>query len=322
MSTTHHSPLRSSYTAAGEMPWKLLRAEGAIGDGKIRPVHLQLIPTNRCNGRCPWCSCANVDRAEELGDGELLAVLRFFAKRGTQAVTFTGGGEPTLHRALVPALLMARQWGMECGLVTNGLVWSRAKRTELELADEALTWARMSIVDTVGRYDCDRVARFCENLPRVDVGVSFTVTEGVNLETAAALCRLAERAPNLTHVRFVQDIVQPDRASMDRLVARCQPLSAKAIFQYRDRFQPGAAACLLSRLKPLIGADGHVYPCCGVQYAAEDARCLPARFRMGHWSEFDRLVPFDGSICRKCFYGPYNETLARLIAPMHHEAFV
>jgi hypothetical protein len=219
-------------------------------------------------------------------------------------------------------LVLARELGIECGLVTNGLAWSRARPAELELADESLTWLRMSIVDTTCDYDIDQVRRVCDNLPHVDVGLSFTVTGEVNMNTAVALARLVNRLPNLTHVRFVQDIVHPVRATMDQVVAACGPITTKAIFQYRDRYTPGASPCLLSKLKPLVGADGYVYPCCGVQYAAEQVRCLPERFRMGRWSEFHNRDPFDGSVCRRCFYHDYNRVLARLAVPLTHEVFL
>lgn len=314
--------LPTHYTAASQMPWKLFRCDQAVVAGTVRPVHLQLIPTNRCNAKCSWCSCAGDDRSTQLSGLELLQILRYFARQGTKALTVTGGGEPTLHPQLDTLLAVARELDIDTGLVTNGLLWSRMKPAQLEMANSLLTWVRMSIVDTVGPYDCDRVSRLCQNLPQVDVGLSFTVAAEVNLDTAVALCRLADDHPNLTHLRFVQDICHPVAESMDRVAEACRGLTPRAIFQYRTDHTPGATRCRVSKLKPLVGADGYVYPCCGVQYASANLRCLPNRFRMCHWTAFHRTPSFDGSVCRKCFYNDYNTTLTRLITPIQHQRFV
>ena len=57
---------KHSYTAAGTFPVKLLRIPHLLHrmvDGQyITPYHLQLVPTNRCNLCCEWCSCENENR--------------------------------------------------------------------------------------------------------------------------------------------------------------------------------------------------------------------------------------------------------------------
>lgn len=315
--------LTKSYTAADTFPWKLLRHETAVANGAIRPVHLQLIPTNRCNGGCRWCSCAEVNRSESLETAEMGDILRYFAALGTKAVTFTGGGEPTLHSGLIETMALARSLDMEVGLVTNGLEWSEKTRRQLAAADAMLRWARLSVVRPEGPYATDRVVRFADNLPSVDVGVSFTVTAGADCHLAAAVCRAAAKAENVTHVRFVQDILHPDALAFRRVQEACAAVSRKAVFQKRDRDVPGTNRCLISRLRPLVGADGHVYPCCGVQYAADPPpRKLPIEFRVCHWSQFHLAPPFDGSPCRRCSYAAYNELLAGMTAEVRHERFV
>ena len=312
----------ASYTSANQMPWKLLQAREALTDEAIPPLHVQLVPTNRCTGRCSWCSCANEDRSLELDLGEIIDILCYFSDLGTRAITITGGGEPTLHPHLEDLLLLARQRDIQCGLVTNGLGWSRKTPEELLLANELLSWLRMSIVDTVGNYDCQRVRRISTVLPGVDVGLSFTVARQVNLRTAVTLCQYAAELENVTHIRFVQDITNPVASTRDQVVAACRPITDKALFQYRADHGRGTKDCLLSKLKPLVAADGYVYPCCGVQYAVEQARRLPERFRMCHWTQFHKTGHFDGSICRRCFYVQYNETLSGLRKPLEHARFL
>ena len=80
-------------------------------------------------------------------------------------------------------------------------------------------------------------------------------------------------------------------------------------------------------MKPVIGANGGLYPCCGTQYA----EAVPSKdYSVGmFWAtdgEIDDIWEnqqnFDGSRCVKCYYSHYNSLLAKLIDPIDHEAFV
>jgi radical SAM protein with 4Fe4S-binding SPASM domain len=64
------------------------------------------------------------------------------SRMGVRAITFTGGGEPTLHPRFLEMIETARAYGLEVGLITNGLAFS------LELAEMALPllkWVRFSL---------------------------------------------------------------------------------------------------------------------------------------------------------------------------------
>lgn len=315
----------SSFTAAGQWPWKLIqRASECVVDGEIRPVHLQLSPTNKCDyGKCPWCSCSGVDRSQELDiQHDIKPLLRYFHELGTKAVTITGGGEPTTHPCLKDTLEYACRLGIEVGLVTNGVSWGR-EGVDLQWANEMLTWLRVSTVDPSGEPRSDRVVNICRSLPDVDVGVSFTVPKDVNLAAAQAICTVVEETPNLTHVRFVDDILDPSAEAMRMVILGCRYITKKAIFQPRFEFTAGMNPCLISKLKPYVDASGYVYPCCGVQYTLlDEVRCMPERTRMCHWSEFQRTAAFDGSICQKCYYEKYNVALLNMTEKLRHERFV
>jgi len=87
------------------------------------------------------------------------------------------------------------------------------------------------------------------------------------------------------------------------------------------------APCLLSILKPVIGVDGYIYPCCGTQYALEDpARDYDRAMRMGKIEDLEDIILnqafFNGSICHKCYYSQYNEALDVMIKGLKHESFV
>lgn len=312
-----------SFTAASGLPWKLLQNKGCVVDGKIRPVHLQLFPTNRCDwNKCAWCSCHGVDRTKELSLGEIRDIFAYFARLGTSCVTITGGGEPTAHRHLREIMEDALRHDIEIGMVTNGMKWSRPD-IDIGWANIMLTWLRISTVDPHAEPDTDRFKRICERLPDVDIGISFTVPNNVNIAYAKALCEIADSITNLTHIRFVDNIMSPDSLAMAAVKQACDGITSKAIFQERAKWVRGAPACLISKLKPVIDATGKVYACCGAQYSIKEYEgFMPQAMCMGHWSDFSTMLPFDGKVCDKCYYDLYNIALKHMTERLDHERFV
>ena len=313
-----------SFTAASTLPWKLLKNDGCVIDGKIKPVHLQISPTNRCNANCSWCSCSEVDRTQELPIDEIIRIFGEFEILGARAVTITGGGEPTIHPDIQRILYGAAECGFNIGMVTNGLLWGK-KGADVGSANNLLTWLRVSTVEPSGKPQVDRVKTICERLPDVDVGISFTVPADVNIAAAVALCEIVDGLPNLTHIRFVQDILYPDssESAMTSVCLRCRDITDKAIFQSRNVFTKGHNPCWISKLKPYVDANGYVFACCGFQYAHPDSlRKLNHKFSMCHWSWFYNTSAFDGSVCQKCYYNSYNLLLDNMVTPLEHQNFV
>ncbi len=109
------------------------------------------------------------------------------------------------------------------------------------------------------------------------------------------------------------------------LCGKLENISPKLIFQQRDEWVRGQTPCHLGLLKPLVGADGYVYPCCGIQYSEIPGTApwtLPHEARMCHWEDFGSAQPFDGTQCAKCYYDDYNKILDLMVAKVGHRDFV
>jgi organic radical activating enzyme len=256
---------------------------------------------------------------------EIHEMLTYFSDLGMKAITITGGGEPSIHPDIEAIIEACHTLGVKVGIVTNGLKWNRDEEN-ISYIDRTTTWMRLSVIDTIGRgekkYDGGILTRMASKLPNVALGVSFTVADEVNVTTAMDILKRANDLPNVTHVRFVQDILSPNDETMSRLRDFCLLENAKAIFQFRSEFTRGTKECLISLLKPVVDATGYVFPCCGVQYASEDTRRMPEAYRMCHWRDFHRTEHFDGSKCIKCYYTDYNSALIQLLSKLDHEEFV
>jgi len=302
----------TSFTAAGSLPLKLVKNRGfldALPD--IRPVHVQFIPTNRCNLKCSFCSCANVDRGEEMRFAEIEVLIEHLAKVGTQSVTITGGGDPLMHPRIDDIIAKFAEHGIEMGLVTNGTLFGKVKPESLSL----LTWCRISCSDERSLPDLSTVVQ-----ADTDWAFSYVLSAKPNLDNLRDHIEFAE-AYGFTHVRVVSDLLDVEHSKVSEVREHFD--SELVIWQDRQEYTRGVKDCRISLLKPVIGPDGLVFPCCGVQYAQQEASLdLPESMAMGYWGDIGNLTCFDGRQCAKCYYEGYNTLLAALVDDIEHVPFV
>jgi MoaA/NifB/PqqE/SkfB family radical SAM enzyme len=318
-----------AYTAAGVLPLKLLRNEplmDGLRAGRIAPVHVQFMPTNRCNLNCSFCSCAKRDRGLEMTADDADSLAASLKRLGTQSVTITGGGEPLMHPRINDIVDSFYRSAIEVGLVTNGLLLGRLSPYALN----SLTWCRISATDE-RPFDAGPLDGAVETGELVDWAFSYVAGRNFN---GPNLCRYVEYANSheFTHVRVVTDLIDLDNSVDMDAVRDCLREAgvddSRVIYQGRKQYDPGMKRCLISLLKPVIGPDGFITPCCGAQYSSEkmDLDC-PESMRMGHVRDIEAIYRdqkcFNGKRCVRCYYGSYNEMLDYLLAaPPAHASFV
>ncbi len=119
------------------------RISGWLSGGLSRPITFELDITNRCNNKCPSCFGFHPGLdAAQIKRSDIRRILRQVKAAGGKAVTFTGGGEPTVHPDIAHALRYARSLGLDTALITNGLKLDAGlARTVLETC----TWTRISL---------------------------------------------------------------------------------------------------------------------------------------------------------------------------------
>jgi len=318
--------MKASFASAGQFPLKLLTLRGLverIKHGEIPPVHVQFIPTNRCNLKCGFCSCRARDREQEMSLDEAREMLRTFVRLGMETMTITGGGEPCLWGPLSEFIGLAVAEGVGVGLVTNGTKLSGLKAS----AVEQLAWCRISCSD-----EANRIGTFwtvVEAAKSVDWAFSYVFTAAPDMANFHEHVKFA-REHKFTHMRAVSNITDlesaPDMEAV-RLLTRETAGDLEMIYQDRQTFTRGAERCLISLLKPVIGPDGKLYPCCGVQYArGEMDLSLPDAMCMGSVGEARQIWAqqraFDGRVCERCYYDGYNGLMEMVQGRLKHEAFV
>lgn len=325
--------LTSSFTSADTFPVKIIRDPDLVNSiryGFIPPRHPQILPTNACNLNCGFCSCRDRNKELSLDFHKLMETIEVLIKLGARAFTITGGGDPLMYPDISSLIFRIHVRNAEVGLVTNGLLLADKARIDPS-AITALSWCRVSASD-----EDDHTSAYLgvvETHRTVDWAISYVLTSKPDIDNIVKHIEFANKY-EMTHIRLVSDLLSLDQVTSmvnirKQLIARGVSLS-RVIFQERKVYTNGAKKCLISLLKPVIGADGHIYPCCGVQYATDDInRDMPKSMSMGTIENlldrfgFDEQKCFDGSVCTKCYYSAYNTLLSTLLTnDISHGEFV
>lgn len=319
---------KEAYTSASTLPVKLLRYKDQCisNEGILNPVHVQYNPTNKCNLSCEFCSCKDRDKGMEIPLDLMSHSIETFTAIGMKAVTITGGGEPLMYSHLDPMVHQLRDHNVEVGLVTNGLLLGKSRDIF-----SMIKWCRISVSDD---RDVEKLIWILVHSHvlefSVDWAFSYVITKDLNLWKLIDIIKFAN-TNNFTHVRLVSDLMNlnevPTMLAIKEKLSECNVDVSRVIFQGRKLYEQGMEKCNLSLLKPVVGADGWVYPCCGIQYALpKTSRDYPLEARMCHLSEISKYFagqkPFNGIHCNKCYYSDYNRVLEAYKERYEHGLFV
>lgn len=314
----------NSYSSAGSVPYKMFKNKELmkyLEEGIIPPVHVQFIPTNRCNANCSFCSCSERDKKLEMPISEIREMVPVLRALGCQSVTITGGGEPLMHPDIIEIMMLLDDYGIKIGLVTNGTL---INTSGINL--NRITWCRVSCSDETkleGRV-LQELTEAVTRSPNVDWAFSYVLPSNATRDTYINLWEYLKfaRANNFTHVRVVSNLLDIDNSVIDEVSDTFYD-EDNVIWQHRQEWSCGKKECLISLLKPVIGPDGRVFPCCGVQYAEEEpALDLPDSMSMGHWTGLSNMKNYMGLRCVKCYYDNYNVALQAMLDDIDHKEFV
>ena len=157
------------------------------------PINLEINLTNICNQRCIWCTYDYLhSNSCSLGDNEVENLLRDANKLKIKSITWTGGGEPTIHKSFNRFALQAASYGIKQGLNTNCLL---LENDIIDIICNNFTYIRISLdAASPGTYEqChgikgekwnkvinnikDLVEQKQKLKSNVTVGISFLISE-------------------------------------------------------------------------------------------------------------------------------------------------
>lgn len=308
-------------------PFKLISNETSLKRilaDDLKPVHVYLHPTNKCNLDCEFCSFAKRERGQELKIDNIISYYNRY-KNSIKATTITGGGEPLMYKAL-PRLIeiLKEDFNNDVGLETNG----KALLNVDSQMYEYLKWCRVSL--NSHELEKDDVIEKIRKVANKKADWSVFYVCGKDSEKDAYFINkiIKKIGKKLIYVKVVHDILKKDhrvKNVSNILKSVYKTNTEKIIFQEQPYFTKGDKHCRIWKLRTVIAADGSIYPCGRVHLAkVNSSLCFEKHQKIGSMLDPDvyNVDSFDGSQCEMCYFDLYNKIINASIEGYKHNNFI
>ncbi len=291
---------------------------------QARPVMFHISPTNICNMVCSHCCFSGRDKTIELDPVKLLEYLHDIRMLGVKAIEWTGGGEPTMYKALGDITKIAKDMGFSIGMNTNGIKYKE------DLDYSLFDWVRVSL--NVFDMNID-FREWKSNVKRIQeqtkVTACYIAGNEFKLETLYKIFDFAEEYKIYT--RLAPDCIQ-DKEGIKALISDLKDIvdDIKPPFIMLSDFnifleERKENNCLIHMLKPFLFTDGYVYACPSSELAVENGKTVQKEFRICKAEDiFDyymnnfEVKKFN---CSYCKYTNQNNILTDVITEVEDERF-
>ena len=194
---------------------------------QIVPINIEVSTCGFCNASCPWCFYSNEQLKKNLDTDIISKFLLDVELFGVKAITFTGGGEPTLHPDFNKIIALTN---MDKGLITNALKipkfdptifsWIRVSKTDKELNLESLKILRECrkigiCINYTG--DEDELKRILEVAYKIDVDY-VQVRPALNMNGEKTFIKV----PSITDSKLLITEYKFEEAKKDREYKKCE----------------------------------------------------------------------------------------------------
>ncbi len=266
------------------------------------PIYVRVKPTNLCNHNCFFCVYASgyrreetanvvnsgmhedIDHSDVIPTEKMMEILEDFRDIGVRAVTYSGGGEPLMHRDIVPIMRRTLEYGLDLSIITNGQLLTKDRAEVLRDAK----WVRISMDYTnpdelvkqrgVSGGSFGVILNNIENFAKVKKGGDLAVNFIVHQDNYKSLFDFAKILKNcgVENVRFspmwvpeFTEYHEPIADAVNEQLARAGEL-VDSTFSVNTSYNISAKSfspdrpyhkCFFMQIVPVIGADQLVYTC-------------------------------------------------------------
>ena len=332
--------------------------------GRPAPVNVEIDLSNRCSLGCEWCHFAYThtrgplagkrDKPHDaVGGGDLMdealagAILEQLHENGVKSITWTGGGEPTLHPAFNPIIKRAYVLGFEQGLYTHG---GHVNEQMAVLLKKFFTWAFVSLDECtpetykaskgVDRFQAatDGIRRLVAAEGKATIGVGFLL-HSKNFNQVRQMVELG-RELGVDYVQFRPTVhfeqdapskLTEDTTWINGAISHLNgyahdPLVIADIERFRMYHRwngHGYSTCNWSALQTVITPNGKVWRCTNKR-EHPDALLgdLSVESFADVWARSGGSCKVDAACRILCRGHIPNITLDKVMQPMAHGAFI
>lgn len=286
---------------------------------RSHPIVMHIMPTERCNLKCEFCSVAHREALPDLPFDIAAEALLAMHDRGLKAVILSGGGDPTLYPQINDLLELIYDMGIEAGMITNGV--ALATKIRMDYINR-LKWLRIS-ANTLDYLEDIAVPDLASS--NVTVGFSYIWNPKSDTRWPYVQRKITGFRKNIkiAYVRLLPDCNLPthELESAHRFLRNlAEDLGAPYFHQYKNHKTP--PECHLGRVHPVLYTDQMVYPCDSlVLNSPEDDKKFHRDYALCHVNDiatfYDR--PIVGSLidtqrlCPRCVFDRQNRLLMDII---------
>lgn len=179
------------------------KVESFVNGVVAPPVYVRIKPTNVCDHACFYCTYADREEGggpsfsrlhettrikDQIPRGKMAEVLADFRDMGVRAVTYSGGGEPTIYPFIQETLERTLEYGIDLSMITHGqhLMESRVQPLRhakwVRISQDATTAETFEKIRRKGRERFDAIRKSAAEFARVkdqtcELEVNFVVSE-------------------------------------------------------------------------------------------------------------------------------------------------
>jgi len=257
------------------------------------PIYVRIKPTNRCNHNCYFCVYNpeyskmhnDINHIDEISKEDMQNILTDLHQIGVKAVTYSGGGEPLVHKNICDILRQTLDYNIDLSMLTNGEL---LKDERADLLSNA-KWVRISMdyynaelfASTRGGNEkrylkiIDNIKKFAKNVDskECELGVNYIITKdnfsGL-IEAAKVLTDIGINNIRFSPVwttdfhEYHSEIKNIVREQLDDIKATYNNKSKVVYDSYNIDNQNCFCSykqCYSMQVIPVIGADKKVYNC-------------------------------------------------------------
>lgn len=306
----------------------------------VAPIHVRLHLYSGCNFSCDFCNYETKAQKTLISYEKACEILKNCVSMGVKAITFSGGGEPTLHSDFGRIAIRARELGLETALITNG------SQVLDKSVIESFSWIRVSLdagspltFSRLKGVKPDVFTKVLKNLEvflnysrRPVVGVSYLITEENHFEIEDFVCIMKRvgvdniRFGALHRINYKEFFVQNIGARIEALKAKESPIIYNVFSKIVNEGKPSYKKCWYIHLAAQICSNLDVYTCC---LNIGNKKHLLGSLEGCSFEELwfskqrqDLLMYLDASDCSECYFNERNVLLNDVLSLSQHDNFV
>ncbi len=267
----------------------------------IMPITCEIDLSNNCQNSCRFCMFKGYRSLSPVAlewpaYSKLLADLHSI---GVKSITFTGGGEPTMHPEFTAMVQLADGMGFDIGLITNGIISIEecaALFTFVRVSLDAATPKTYALLKDNNAFD-EVISNITKIRADTEVGLSYVICKDNEHEIELAQ-ELADEL-DISYIQFKP--VYGDRLNR-------QSWHRKTIMTERYAIS-STLPCHIAGLVGVVGADGSVWFCCQKRGEISLGNIYNSSFS-NIWETRGDIVRLpDIHKCKACRYQNYIEEL-------------